>query len=179
MFYHTALIILYRPPRQLNSNHSASYHGGMEICEQSLNSICQLFKVYGRDHGGFQHLPMTFIHIIATATSLILLKLRIARLSTSTIELTQQLDQVANVVNNVAKIWPAAVPIQAAIEDARQRIVRNDTPSVDLQDTTGLDWQVSAADFLRLKVSTNILFVQAIRPEFATNRKSGPGWLGK
>lgn len=122
---------------------------------------------------------MTFIHIIATATSLILLKLRIPSLSTSTIELTQQLDQISNVVNNVAKIWPAAVPIQAAIEDARQRMVRNDTQSGDVQDTTGLDWQVSAADFLRLKVSTNILFVQAIRPEFATNRKSGPGWLGK
>ncbi|KAI7972922.1 hypothetical protein EIK77_000809 [Talaromyces pinophilus] len=151
MYYHTALIILYRPPRQLNSNHFASYHGGMEICEQSLNSICQLFKAYGRDHGDFQHLPMTFIHIIATATSLILLKLRIPSLSTSTIETTQQLDQISNVVNNVAKIWPAAVPIQAAIEDARQRIVRNDTQSIDLQDTTGLDWQVSAADFFEIE----------------------------
>lgn len=94
---------------------------------------------------------MTFIHIVATATSLILLKLRISNLSTSTIETTQQLEQISDVINNVAKIWPAAVPIQAAIDDARQRIVRNDTQSMDLQDTTGLDWQGSSADVFEIE----------------------------
>lgn len=120
-YYHTLLILLFRPPRRIISTQFAAFRGGFEICEQSLDSILLLLKAYSRDHG-FDHLPVTFIHTAATATSIILLKLHVQRSSNSLNEATYQLEQISIAVDKLSKTWPAAIPVQTAVNEAKQQV---------------------------------------------------------
>ncbi|KAJ0424568.1 fungal-specific transcription factor domain-containing protein [Aspergillus carlsbadensis] len=145
IYYHTVLILLYRPPRKLMSNHLAIFRQGFEICEQSLALIFQLLKAYSRDYG-FNQLSMTFVHTAAAVTSLVLLKLYVPGLSSDYNATAQQLEQISVFVDKLARVWTAASPIQAAINDARQRITQTGSPqepiSFDCDNIMTFDWYV-------------------------------------
>ncbi|KAL2841105.1 hypothetical protein BJX68DRAFT_271340 [Aspergillus pseudodeflectus] len=145
IYYHTVMIILYRPPRRLMSNHLAIFRQGFEICEQSLTLIFQLLKVYSRDYG-FDQLPMTFVHTAATVTSLVLLKLLVPGLSSDNSATARQLEQVSAFVDKLGRTWTVASPIQAAINDARKRITQMGTLqepiSFDCDNLMTFDWYV-------------------------------------
>ncbi|OKL56085.1 hypothetical protein UA08_08768 [Talaromyces atroroseus] len=137
MYYHTVLIILHRPPRQLMSDRLVTFQQGFEICEQSLSLIIQLLKVYSKDYG-FDNLPMTFIHTAATAASIVLLKLHVQGLSNDLNTTVQQLEQISKAIDRFAGTWTAALPIRSAIDDARQKISRSNNT---LQEPTSFDWE--------------------------------------
>ncbi|KAL3489796.1 hypothetical protein BJX62DRAFT_238774 [Aspergillus germanicus] len=145
IYYHTVLILLYRPPRGLMSNHLAIFRQGFEICEQSLTFILQLLKVYSRDYG-LDQLPMTFVHTAATVASLVLLKLDVPGLSSDYNSTTQQLEQISAFVEKLARTWTAASPIQGAINDAQQRIADTSTLqepiSLNCDDIMTFGWYV-------------------------------------
>ncbi|KAL2829616.1 fungal-specific transcription factor domain-containing protein [Aspergillus pseudoustus] len=145
IYYHTALIILYRPPRTLMTTHLAIFRQGFEICEQSLALILQLLKVYSRDYG-FDHLPLAFIHPAATITSLVLLKLYVPGLSGEQNGTAQQLEQISAFVDTLAKTWTAALPIQTAIKGAQQKGAQTGTLhepiTFDWENMMTLDWHI-------------------------------------
>lgn len=116
LFFHTIMILLHRPPRHCSRSQLSSDSGGLEVCAESLLAILQLLKCYSH-HYGFAHMPVTFIHTVATATSVILLRRWLLRNDTE--ETTAQLAQMARVVDSLAVTWSVAKHIQRAIKEAR------------------------------------------------------------
>jgi len=116
LFFHTIMILLHRPPRHCSRSQLSSDSGGLEVCAESLSTILQILKSYSH-HYGFAHLPVTFIHTVATATSVILLRRWLLRNAIEEIE--AQLAQMARVVDSLAVTWSVAKHIQRAIKEAR------------------------------------------------------------
>lgn len=136
-FYHTLIILLHRPPRQSLHSHLSSAPEDLEICNQSLQSILQLLKVYYRYYG-FAQLPVTFVHTVATATSVILLKRWLQRNDAD--ETATQLDQISRVVDALAVSWSAAKHIQVVIKEARNTDKRG---SLAAEVPPGFDWDAA------------------------------------
>ena len=146
MYYHSVIIILHRPPRRSSSMYLATCREGFETCEESLNMILRLLRDHTKLYG-LDHLPMTFIHVIATAASIIFLKLHARGPSFDTDMIASQLDQLSKVSERIAKAWPGAAHIETAINDARQKIGPVDTSveatQFDWQNSMILDWYAS------------------------------------
>ena len=98
-------------------------------------------------HYGLDQLPMTFIHVIATAASIIFLKLHVRGPSSDTNVIASQLDQLFKVAERMAKAWPGAAHMETAINDARQKIGPVDSSveaaQFDWQNSMIFDWYAS------------------------------------
>ena len=138
LYYHTVVIVLCRPPRQIMSDHLGAFRQGFDICEQSLATIIQLLKTYARDYGP-DPLPVTFLHTAATAASMLLLKLQVQGLSNDINATAQQLEHISIAIDNAVNIWPAAAPIQRVVNDARQKISQNGSET--LEEPVSFDWE--------------------------------------
>ncbi|KAJ5693387.1 hypothetical protein N7462_002810 [Penicillium macrosclerotiorum] len=92
--------------------------------------------IYSKDYG-LDHLPMIFIQTATTAVSIVLLKLYVKGFSSDLNNTEKQLEQISQIIDNVAKTWTAVVPIQEAINQSRQVIAHRKA----LQEPACFDWE--------------------------------------
>jgi hypothetical protein len=136
MLYHTAMIILHRPPRNLFKDPKIATSQDVQICYESLEAIIKLLRIYSRNYQ-YCHLPFTFVHILASAASIILMKRYIEGSSWEVVDVAKPLGLVIDAIESVAKTWPCANQVRALIDTAMksgtQDSARNDSPdSFDL-----------------------------------------------
>ena len=131
MLYHTAMIILHRPPRQLFKDHKTSISKDVEICYESLDSIIKLLRIYSR-HYQYSPLPLTFVHILASAASIILMKRSLNNIPWDDASISRPLDHVLDAVDGISPTWPAAKQVRLVIitatEKGKANETRNDSP---------------------------------------------------
>ena len=125
------MIILHRPPRQLLKDPKTSTSKDVEICYESLDSIIKLLRIYSR-HYQYSPLPLTFIHILASAASVILMKQYINNSPWDDISISRPLDHVLEAIDGISQTWPCAKQIRGvittAIENLNKDTTRNDSP---------------------------------------------------
>lgn len=156
MLYHTAMIILHRPPRNLFKNPKIATSQDVKICYESLEAIIKLLRIYSRNYQ-FSHLPFTFVHILASAASIILMKRFIEGSSWDAIEVAKPLGLVIDAIEAISQTWPCANQVRAVIDTAMksgsgggsgtQSDERNESPeSFDLM--TGIPEPVAVGDIM-------------------------------
>ncbi|TVY90741.1 putative transcriptional regulatory protein [Lachnellula willkommii] len=117
MQYHAAMIILHRPPRHMFRDPKITTGQDVKNCYSSLESLIKLLGIYSRQHN-YSHLPFTFVHILATAASAILMKRYIESSSWSDAEVSRPLNLVISALDGIAKTWPCAKQVRGVINSA-------------------------------------------------------------
>jgi hypothetical protein len=117
MMYHTALIILHRPPRNLFRDPAIATSEEVKTCYESLDAIVKLVGAYSRQHQ-YSHLPLTFVHILASAASIILMKRHIEGASWATPEVSKSLGVILDALDGISQTWPCAKQVRAVINSA-------------------------------------------------------------
>jgi len=119
MLYHTSLIILHRPPRQSFRDPSISTSKDVAICYSSLESVIKLLRIYSRQYN-YNALPFTFVHIIASAASIILMRSYIDNLPGDDPTISKPLDLLLEALDGISKTWPCAQQVRGVITSAIQ-----------------------------------------------------------
>jgi len=117
MLYYTAMIILHRPPRQSFRNLNISTSKDVEICYKSLDSNMRLLRIYCRQHN-FRHLPFTFVHILASTASVVLMKRHISKLSWDDVRISRPLSLILEALDAISQTWSCATQVQEVITSA-------------------------------------------------------------
>ncbi|KAF7539671.1 hypothetical protein G7054_g2009 [Neopestalotiopsis clavispora] len=73
MLFHTAMIILHRPPRHLFSKPGIAESEDVDICYESLQALLRLMKTYARFYQ-FSALPLDFVHTLSVTAGTLLMK---------------------------------------------------------------------------------------------------------
>jgi hypothetical protein len=124
MMYHTALIILHRPPRNLFRDPAIASSEDVKTCYDSLDSIVKLVGIYSRQHQ-YSHLPLTFVHILASAASVVLMKRHIERSSWDEPGISKPLGVILDALDGIFQTWPCAKQVRGVIDSA----MKEGTPS--------------------------------------------------
>jgi hypothetical protein len=124
MMYHTALIILHRPPRNLFRDPAIATSEDVKTCYESLDAIVKLVGIYSRQHQ-YSHLPLTFVHILASAASIVLMKRHMERSSWADVTVSKPLGVLLDALDGIAQTWPCAKQVRGVIDSA----MKEGTPS--------------------------------------------------
>lgn len=128
MLYHTAMIILHRPPRQSLRDPNITTSKDIEICYASLDSNIKLLRTYSRQYS-YRNLPFSFVHILASTASAILMKQHLqssAKLQASTSPevsedtCTRPLETVLDALAAISQTWLCAKQVQDVITASMQ-----------------------------------------------------------
>jgi hypothetical protein len=119
MMYHTALIILHRPPRNLFRDPTISTSEDVKTCYESLEAILKLIGIYSRQHQ-YSHLPLTFVHILASAASIILMKQYIEGSSWIDLKVSKPLGLILDALDGISQTWPCAKQVRGVINSAME-----------------------------------------------------------
>jgi hypothetical protein len=130
------MIILHRPPRNMFRDPKISTSQDVTTCYESLDAIVKLLRIYSK-HYQFSHLPFTFVHILASAASVVLMKRYIENSSWTEVSIAKPLALIQDSLSAVAQTWPCAKQVQGVINSAMkhtpQDSPRNESPqSFDL-----------------------------------------------
>jgi hypothetical protein len=117
MMYHTALIILHRPPRSLLRDPAIASSEDVKTCYESLDAIVKLVGTYSRQHQ-YSHLPLTFVHILASAASIVLMKRHIEGASWAQLEISKSLGVILDALDSISRTWPCAKQVRTVINSA-------------------------------------------------------------
>lgn len=117
MMYHTALIILHRPPRNLLRDPAVATSEDVKTCYESQDAIVKLIGIYSRQHQ-YSHLPLTFVHILASAASIVLMRRHIDGASWAQPEVSKSLGVILDALDGISHTWPCAKQVRAVINSA-------------------------------------------------------------
>ncbi|KAH6675069.1 fungal-specific transcription factor domain-containing protein [Halenospora varia] len=121
MQYHTAMIILHRPPKQTFQDPGIATSQNVKNCYESLDFIIKLLGIFRFKKHDYSHLPFTFIHILATAASTVLMKRQIGDLPWDSTEIDKPLKEILLAFDGISETWPCATQIREMIESALNR----------------------------------------------------------
>jgi hypothetical protein len=119
MLYHTAIIILRRPPRSVLKDPEVAVSQDVQTCYESLEAIIKLLRKYSRYYE-YHDLPFTFVHTLATAASVLLMKRYIEDLSWDNVAVSKPLGQVLEAIDAVSQTWPCARQVRSAVNSAME-----------------------------------------------------------
>lgn len=153
------MIILHRPPRHLFKNPEIANSEDIEICYQSLQAIIRLLRIYSR-HYKYSTLPLTFVHTLASAASVILMKRYIDGTtwdedSTSTV--SRPLDLVLEAVDGISQTWTCARQVRdviiTAVKGKGEEEMRNESPQsfdlmASLMEGEGMGMNLGGSDLM-------------------------------
>ncbi|TAQ84067.1 hypothetical protein B7494_g7605 [Chlorociboria aeruginascens] len=123
MMYHTVMIILHRPPRHLLQDlEITNMAGDVEICYESLDTIIKLVRTYARNYQ-WSRLPLTFVHTLASAASVILMKNHINGSSLEDPNIGKPLDQILEAIDGISQTWPCAKQVREVINSSMKKPV--------------------------------------------------------
>lgn len=117
MVFHTAVIILRRPPKHSLQDPAKIHEEDINACYESLEVIIRLLKIYSR-HYKYSHLPLTFVHTLASAASVILMKRYLKNHTWDNIEIAKPLDLVLAAIDGVSHTWLCAKQIRQVLNSA-------------------------------------------------------------
>ncbi|KAA8904874.1 fungal-specific transcription factor domain-containing protein, partial [Sphaerosporella brunnea] len=124
MMYHTALIVLHRPPLTLQYTRTPVATADFDICWASVTAIIKLIKQYVRGNE-YLYLPMTFIHTATAAASIILLKRHTVQEDTDE-EASKFLHVILDALDGCSATWSTATQAKQTIlmadEEARLKV---------------------------------------------------------
>lgn len=153
------MIVLHRPPRQASPEYLASAVEDLEICNQSVESILKLLR-FQRRSGLYSQLPAIAVHTLASAASVILLKLYMdgPALLEAENETSSQLEQVLEAIDGISATWTSAKQIRQMVDQAVTSIkmIHEDSQLIDwdwennLMENSGMPWLNSEEDWAGL-----------------------------
>ncbi|KAI1761334.1 Hydantoinase B/oxoprolinase-domain-containing protein [Hypoxylon sp. FL1150] len=119
LYFHTIMIILHRPPRQLIKKPALDANSeDVEICYESLGAILRLLRSYSRYYP-YEHLPLDFVHTLSTAAGTILMRRHSEDLPWDDAETSRSLDLVLQAMESIQDTWPCMKEIYQGILNAR------------------------------------------------------------
>jgi hypothetical protein len=130
MLFHTAMIILHRPPRHLleqetqatfdEAHHTASLSrsDGVRICNSSLSNVMLLLNTYSRHGYRFADLPLDSVHILSTAASALLMKRFLDKLTWENAEFLRPMRTILAAMDDIRTTWPCIAEIRRNVENA-------------------------------------------------------------
>jgi hypothetical protein len=119
MLYHTAIIILHRPPRSVLKDPEVAVSQDIQTCYESLEAIIKLLRTYSRYYE-YHDLPFTFVHTLATAASVLLMKRYIEDLSWDNVAVSKPLGHVLEAIDAVSQTWPCARQVRSVVNSAME-----------------------------------------------------------
>jgi hypothetical protein len=114
MLFHTAMIILHRPPRQHLDDEAVARGEGVEVCYQSLAAILRLLKSFGRYYR-FETLPLDFVHTLSAAAECVMMRRYMEKSSWDDRDVARPLGQILDVMLTVQEIFPCMREIRDSI----------------------------------------------------------------
>ncbi len=159
--YHTALIILHRPPRHLFRDPAAAGSEDLKTCYESLEAIVKLIGIYSRQHQ-YNHLPLTFVHVLASAASIILMKRYIEGSSWDDSQVSKPLGVILGALDGISQTWPCAKQVRGVINSTMKKgtpeTAHNESPE-------GFDFMIGLTDL------TDVGNSDFLNGEFGFNRE--------
>ncbi|KAL3426637.1 transcription factor [Phlyctema vagabunda] len=129
MVFHTAVIILRRPARHVLQDASSVPQEDINTCYESLDVIVRLLKVYSR-HYDYSHLPLTFVHTLASAASVILMKRYITATTWDDSEIVKPLELILGAIDKVSITWPCVKQVRQVLDSAMKTPTRKSSRTV-------------------------------------------------
>ncbi|KAH6656394.1 fungal-specific transcription factor domain-containing protein [Truncatella angustata] len=132
MLFHTAMIILHRPPRHLFSKPGIAESEDVEICYESLQAMLRLMKIYSRYYK-YSALPLDFVHTLSVTAGTILMKRYLEKASKEDAGISRAIEVVIDAMDSIKYTWPCIVEIRQSISKAME------SKPADQQDSQGRD----------------------------------------
>ncbi|CAJ2511491.1 Uu.00g071160.m01.CDS01 [Anthostomella pinea] len=117
MLFHTAMIILHRPPRHMFTKPGIASSEDVELCYESLQAILKLLRSYSKFYK-FSALPLDFVHTLSVAAGTILMKRQIQDASAEDNSASRAMDTVLGAMHAIKYTWPCIVEIQESVVQA-------------------------------------------------------------
>ncbi|KAK7948311.1 fungal-specific transcription factor domain-containing protein [Apiospora aurea] len=161
MVFHTAMIILHRPPRHLYGRPGMSESEDVEICYESLQAITRLLRSYSRYYK-YPALPLDFVHTLSVAAGTVLMRKSLEDIAADDSSIVKSMETILDAMDAIKHTWPCIVEVKASVVQAMgisgaddQRSAQN--PLLDFgflagfgsgnaTGLDGLDLQISDAD---------------------------------
>ncbi|KAK2762473.1 transcription factor [Colletotrichum kahawae] len=129
MRFHTAMIILHRPPRHLLSQPDVASSEDVEICYESLQAILRLLRSYNRFYR-YDCLPIDFVHTLATAAGTVMMRHFLEGTPWDETQTSQALTRILEAMTAVQNAWPCVIEIKESIIKVSRR-EEGDIPGAD------------------------------------------------
>lgn len=138
MLFHTALIILHRPPRQHLDDEAVIKSEGVEVCHQSLLAILRLISSYGRYYR-FESLPLDFVHTLSAAAEVIMMKRYMEKSSWEDKDISKPMEQILDTMDIMQIVYPCMREIRDGIKES---IKTESSKSVSQEEDYNMDFDL-------------------------------------
>ncbi|KAM5343319.1 hypothetical protein ACJ41O_014285 [Fusarium nematophilum] len=114
MLFHTAMIILHRPPRKHLEDEAVIKSEGIEVCYESLSATLRLLKSYGRYYR-FEVLPLDFVHTLSAAAEVVMMRKYMQRSSWDDNDVSRPMALILETMASVQRVFPCVREIRDSI----------------------------------------------------------------
>ncbi|ETS74532.1 hypothetical protein PFICI_14398 [Pestalotiopsis fici W106-1] len=118
--FHTAMITLHRPPRNLWSKPGVSTSDDVEICYESATAILRLIRSY-KKYYQLCFLPLDFAYTLSTTAGVVLMRRHFENLAWDHPDIARQLSQLLQAMDEIKGVWPCIVEVKDSILRARDK----------------------------------------------------------
>lgn len=117
MVFHTAMIILHRPPRHLYSRPGISKSDDVDICYESLHAIIRLLRSYSRYYK-YSALPLDFVHTLSVAAGTVLMRISLEDLPPDDSSIVKSMETILDAMDKIKHTWPCIVEVKSRVVQA-------------------------------------------------------------
>ena len=119
MLFHTAMIILHRPPRHALDDKTVINGEDVELCYQSSSAILKLLKTYGK-HYRFNILPLDTVQTLASAAEIVMMRRYMDKLSWDNKAISQPMTQIIEALEAMREVFPCVTEFRDSIVHSMQ-----------------------------------------------------------
>lgn len=119
MLFHTAMIVLHRPPRHLFSKPGIAESEDVEVCYESMQAMLRLLKSYSKFYK-YSSLPLDFVHTLSVTAGTILMKRFLENAPKDDSGIAKSMDIVLDAMDKIKYTWPCIVEIRESIVQAME-----------------------------------------------------------
>ncbi|KAK8039140.1 hypothetical protein PG993_007551 [Apiospora rasikravindrae] len=119
MVFHTAMIILHRPPRHLYGRPGMSQSEDVEICYESLQAIIRLLRSYSRYYKS-SALPLDFVHTLSVAAGTVLMRKSLEDIPADDSSIVKSMETILDAMDGIKHTWPCIVEVKASVVQAME-----------------------------------------------------------
>ncbi|KAK8025712.1 hypothetical protein PG990_003535 [Apiospora arundinis] len=119
MVFHTAMIILHRPPRHLYDRPGISQSEDVEICYESLQAILRLLRSYSRYYK-YSALPLDFVHTLSVAAGTVLMRRSLEDIPPDDSSIVKSMEIILDAMDGIKHTWPCIVEVKDSVVKAME-----------------------------------------------------------